>query len=400
MKHQVARVVEDIRASVIREMSLRADALDDVISLGIGEPDFHTEGRVCHEALRDALGGATHYAPSQGDRDLLEALAATVNAQHGLGITQENLVVTLGGMGALTHYFRTILDPGDEVLVPEPHFPSYRPHIEWAGGRVVHVPTKLEEGFVVKPEAIATAITPKSKVLLLNSPNNPTGAVIPGGTLDAVADLVKERDILVVSDEVYDRLVFDGRRHESIITRPDLFERTVVVNSFSKSYAMTGWRVGYAYGPRWIIEPMTKVVSHCTSCTPSVSQRAALAALRMDPAVVEEMAWRFAARSELLYQGLSRLPGFRVNKPAGSFYMFPDVSQLTDDTYQFALDLLQEERVAVVPGFPFGPSGVNCIRLACTVGRDKIAEAVGRIERFVTRRLDRSAESPCRSVLR
>lgn len=386
MKHRIAKVVESIRASVIREMSLRADELDNVISLGIGEPDFDTERGVCHQALRDALDGATHYAPSQGDRELLEALANSVNAQHGLGITEENIVVTLGGMGALTHYFRTILDPGDEVLVPEPHFPSYRPHIEWAGGHLVHVPTLFEDGFVVKPEAIAAAVTPRSKVLLLNSPNNPTGAVIPGETLDAVAELVKARDLLVVTDEVYDRLVFDGRHHESIITRPDLFDRTVVVNSFSKTFAMTGWRIGYAYGPRWIIEPMTKVVSHCTSCTPSVSQRAALAALRMDPAVVEDMARRFAARSDLLYKGLTRLPGFRVNKPAGSFYMFPDISQLTDDTYRFALDLLEEERVAVVPGFPFGPSGVGCIRLACTVGREKIAEALVRIERFVARR--------------
>ena len=390
MKHRVSRVVENIRASVIREMSLRADELDNVISLGIGEPDFHTDKGVCHEALQDALDGATHYAPSQGDRELLHALAEAVNAQHGLTVSEENIVVTLGGMGALTAYFRTILDPGDEVLVPEPHFPSYRPHIEWAGGNLVHVPTRFEEGFVVKPEAIEAAITPRSKVLLLNSPNNPTGAVIPGETLDAVAHLAKERDLLVVTDEVYDRLVFDGRRHESIITRPDMFERTVVVNSFSKSYAMTGWRIGYAYGPPWIIEAMTKVVSHCTSCTPSVSQRAALAALRMDSAVVEDMVRRFAARSELLYEGLRHLPGFRVNKPPGSFYIFPDISQLTDDTYRFALDLLQEERVAVVPGSPFGPSGVGCIRLACTLSREKIAEAVARIERFVSRHIDRT----------
>lgn len=400
MKHRIARVVENIRASVIREMSLRADELDNVISLGIGEPDFHTERGVCQEALRDALGGATHYAPSQGDRELVQALIRAIKAQHGLDLGEEHMVVTLGGMGALTAYFRAILDPGDEVLVPEPHFPSYRPHIEWAGGRVVHVPTLFEEGFVVTPAAIEAAITPRSKVLLLNSPNNPTGAVIPGEILDAVADLAKERDLLVVSDEVYDRLVFDGRRHESIITRPDMLDRTVVVNSFSKSYAMTGWRIGYAYGPRWIIDAMTKVVSHCTSCTPSVSQRAALAALHIDPAVIEDMARRFAARSDLLYEGLCRLPGFRVNKPAGSFYMFPDVSQLTDDTYRFALDLLQEERVAVVPGFPFGPSGVGCIRLACTVGRERIAEAVARIERFVTRHLSRTAEPSCQSATR
>jgi aminotransferase len=399
MKHRVARVVENIRASVIREMSLRADELDNVISLGIGEPDFDTEGRVCHEALRDALCGATHYAPSQGDRELLQALAEAVNAQHRIGISEANLVVTLGGMGALTAYFRTILDPGDEVLVPEPHFPSYRAHIEWAGGRLVHVPTRFEEGFVVAPEAVEAAITSRSKALLLNSPNNPTGAVIPGETLDAVADLAKDRDLLVVSDEVYDRLLFGGRRHESIITRSGMFERTVIVNSFSKSYAMTGWRIGYAFGPTWIIDAMTKVVSHCTSCTPSVSQRAGLAALRMDSAVVEGMARRFAARSDLLFDGLRSLPGFRVNKPAGSFYMFPDVSQLTDDTYRFALDLLQEERVAVVPGFPFGPSGAGCIRLACTVSRAKIAEAVARIGRFVERRMDRTRVSSCRSTM-
>lgn len=398
MKHRVAKVVDNIRASVIREMSLRAEEMHDVISLGIGEPDFDTESGVCNEALRDALCGATHYTPSQGDRELLRALAKAVNARDGIGISEENVVVTLGGMGALTTYFRTMLDPGDEVLVPEPHFPSYRPHIEWAGGKLVHVPTRFEDGFIVRPEAIEAAITPRSKVLLLNSPNNPTGAVIPPEVLDDIAKVVKERDLLVVSDEVYDRLLFEGRPHESIITRPDMLDRTVVVNSFSKTYAMTGWRIGYAYGPAWIIEEQTKVVSHCTSCTPSVSQRAALAALRMDPAVVEDMARRFEARSDLLYEGLKRLPGVRVNKPAGSFYIFPDVSALTDDTYRFALDLLQEERVAVVPGFPFGPSGSGCIRLAATVNQQMISEALERIERFITRRAARAPETPCRSA--
>lgn len=398
MKHRIAKVVENIRASVIREMALRADEMHDVISLGIGEPDFDTESGVCNEALRDALCGATHYTPSQGDRELLRALAKSVNAQHDLGISEENMVVTLGGMGALTTYFRAMLDPGDEVLVPEPHFPSYRPHIEWAGGTVVHVPTRFEDAFVVRPEAIEAAITPRSKVLLLNSPNNPTGAVIPSEVLDDVARLVRERDLLVVSDEVYDRLLFEGRPHESIMTRPGMFERTVVINSFSKTYAMTGWRIGYAYGPIWIIEAQTKVVSHCTSCTPSVSQRAALAALRMDSGVVEDMARRFEARSELLYSGLKKIPGFKVNKPAGSFYIFPDVSRLTDDTYRFALDLLQEERVAVVPGFPFGPSGVGCIRLACTVNQQQIGEALERIQRFVTRRYPDLLESSCPSA--
>ncbi|MDR3673636.1 MAG: pyridoxal phosphate-dependent aminotransferase [Holophaga sp.] len=390
MNHQIARVVQNLRASVIREISLRAADLDNVIMLGIGEPDFHTPGQICQEALRDALGGATHYTPSQGDKELLGALVQSVNAQHDLGITEQNLVVTLGGMGALVAYFRTVLDEGDEVLVPDPYFPSYRPHIELVGGRLVPVPTRFEERFVVSPEAIAAAITPRTKVLLLNSPNNPTGAVIPAATLDAIADLVRDRDLLVVSDEVYDRLVFDGRRHESIITRPGMPDRTVVINSFSKSYAMTGWRIGYAYGPAWILEAMTRVVSHCTSCTPSVSQRAALAALRMDPAVVDDMMRQFASRSRFLYEGLSSIKGFRVNKPEGSFYLFPDISQLTDDPYRFVLDLLQEERVGVVPGFPFGLAGKNCVRFACTVDQDMLAEALQRIERFVVRRAEQT----------
>jgi aspartate/methionine/tyrosine aminotransferase len=388
MNQQVSRVVQNLRASVIRDISLRAADLDNVIMLGIGEPDFHTHDRVCQEALRDAMAGATHYTPSQGDTELLHALVASINAQHHLGITEKNLVVTLGGMGALVACFRTVLDEGDEVLVPDPYFPSYRPHIELVGGRLVPVPTRFEEGFVVSPEAIAAAITPRTKVLLLNSPNNPTGAVIPGPTLDAIADLVQERDLLVVSDEVYDRLVFNGRRHESISTRPGMAARTVVINSFSKSYAMTGWRIGYAWGPAWILEPMTRVVSHCTSCSPSVSQRAALAALRMDPAVVDAMMREFASRSRFLYEGLRRIPGFRLNQPQGSFYLFPDISQVTDDPYRFALDLLQEQRVGVVPGFPFGLAGKHCIRFACTVSQDRLGEAVERIERFVLNRTE------------
>lgn len=371
---------------MIREMSLRAEGLDNVISLGIGEPDFDTEHSICNGAFRDVLCGATHYTPSQGDTELLQALCDTVNRQHGLDITIRNVVVTLGGMGALTAYFRTMLDPGDVVLIPEPYFGSYRPHVEWANGRVCEVPTNFEDGFIVRPEAIEVAITPESKVLLLNSPNNPTGAVIPGKTLDAIAEVVKRHDLLVVSDEVYDRLVFDGVGHESIVTRPGMRERTVVINSFSKSFAMTGWRIGYAYGPEWLIEPMTKVVSHCTSCTPSVSQRAALAALRMDEGSVRKMAAEFEARRDLLYEGVRRLPGVRVNKPAGAFYMFVDVSRITDDPYRFALDLLEEERVVVVPGFCFGPSGRGCIRLAYTVNGDMIAEALERMERFIRKR--------------
>ena len=390
MKHQPAERVQATRDSVIREMLARTAELGNVLSLGIGEPDFNTDARICQAALEAALAGATHYTQSQGIRPLLGALVETINAQHALGLEERHVVVTHGGTGALTAYFRTVLDPGDEVIVPEPYYLSYRPQIEWAGGRVVHVPTRFEAGFEVRVEDIEAAVTPRTKVILLNSPNNPTGAVISGPTLDAVADLARERDLLVVSDEVYDRLVFGDRRHESISTRPGMLERTIVINSLSKTYAMTGWRLGYAFGASWIVESMIKVVCHTTSAASTVSQHAALAALRMDPSVVDAMMQSFASRSQFLHESLRRVPGFRLNQPQGSFYLFPDISQITDDTYRFALDLLREERVCVVPGFAFGPSGKHCIRLACTIDQDRLGEAVERIGRFVANHADRT----------
>jgi aspartate/methionine/tyrosine aminotransferase len=276
-----------------------------------------------------------------------------------------------------------VLDPGDEVLLPEPYFPPYRHHIEWVGGRVIHVQTCFENGFVPTPEALEAAITPSTKVLLLNSPNNPTGAVIPAETLDNIARIALERDLLVLSDEVYERLLFDARTHESIWKRPGMRERTVVVHSFSKSFAMTGWRIGYAFGPEWLIESMIKVVSSTTSCAPSVSQRAALAALRLDAEVIDAMVEEFRVRRERAYQVLEQLPGVRVHKPGGTFYMFPDIYQITQDSRQFALDLLKEEQVVVVPGEAFGPSGKGCVRIALTVNQEVLKEALERIRRFI-----------------
>ena len=233
------------------------------------------------------------------------------------------------------------------------------------------------------PEALEAAITPHSKVLLLNSPNNPTGAVIPADTLDNIARIVLERDLLVLSDEVYERLLFDGRTHESIWKRSEMKERTVVVHSFSKSFAMTGWRIGYAFGPEWLIESMIKVVSSTTPCASSVSQRAAVAALRLDTEVIDAMVKEFCVRRDQAYEVLEQLPGVRVHKPGGTFYMFPDISEITQDSRQFALDLLEEEHIVVVPGDAFGPSGKGCVRVALTVNQEVLKEALERIHRFI-----------------
>jgi len=383
MKSKIATAVSQIPLSGIREMWQRAAEYDSYISLGIGEPDFTTPEEISNQALQDALQGATHYTQSQGDPELLKAIQMYLHERLGEVFSPRQIVVTTGGVGGLTSFFRTVLNPGDEVLLPEPHFPPYRHHIEWVGGKPVPIETRFENGFVPTTEALEAAITPHSKVLLLNSPNNPTGAIIPADTLDNLARVIRERDLLVLSDEVYERLLFDGRPHESIWTRPGMKERTVVVHSFSKSFAMTGWRIGYAFGPEWLIESMIKVVSSNTSCAPSISQRAALAALRMDARIVQAMVEEFRVRRDRAYQTLKELPGVRVHKPGGTFYIFPDISQITQDSRQFALDLLKEEQVVVVPGEAFGPSGKGCLRIALTVNQELLKQALESIERFI-----------------
>jgi aminotransferase len=383
MKSKIAHAVSSIPLSGIREMMKRGATYDNVISLGIGEPDFGTAKEICEQAFRDAAGGATHYTQSQGDPELVEAIQAYLRKRFGEDFSSRQIVVTTGGIGGLSSFFRTVLNPDDEVLLPEPYFPPYRHLIEWVGGKVTPVHTSFENGFIPTRKALEEAITPSTKALLLNSPNNPTGAVIPAETLDGIAHIAAERDLLVLSDEVYDRLLFDGLTHQSIWTRPGMRERTVVVQSFSKSFAMTGWRIGYAFGPEWIIESMIKVVTSYTSCAPSVSQRAALAALRLDGKFIDTMVDEFRARRDLAYAALKGLPGVRVHRPAGTFYIFPDMSQITKNSLQFAVDLLQDEQVMVVPGETFGPSGTGCLRLALTVNEGRLEEALHRIQRFI-----------------
>ena len=383
MESKIATAVSQIPLSGIREMWQRAAEYESYISLGIGEPDFNTPEQISNQALQDALQGATHYTQSQGDPELLKAIQKYLHERLGEVFSTGQIVVTTGGVGGLTSFFRTVLNPGEEVLIPEPYFPPYRHHIEWVGGKAVPVQTRFENGFVPTPEALEAAITPQSKALLLNSPNNPTGAIIPGEILDNIARVVLERDLLVLSDEVYERLLFDGRTHESIRTRPGMKERTVVVHSFSKSFAMTGWRIGYAFGPEWLITPMIKVVSSTTSCAPSVSQRAGLAALQLDAEVIDGMVEEFRVRRDQTYEALKELPDVRVHKPGGTFYIFPDISQITQDSRQFALDLLKEEQVVVIPGEAFGPAGKGCLRIAFTVNQEILKEALERIQRFI-----------------
>jgi aminotransferase len=383
MREKLSQAVKAIPPSVIGRPSYRFHDSQDMISLGIGEPDFTTPEEVCHAALNDARAGHTHYTSSRGDPELIEELAGYINGLYGVKLDPENLLITTGGMGGLIAFFRTILDPGDEVLVPEPYFAVYGRNIEFAGGTMVPIPTDFEDGYNLRIEAVERAISHRSKVLLLNSPNNPTGAVIPGSTLRELARLAQEKDLLVLSDEVYNRFIFDGQTHESIYTQPGMAERTCVIDSFSKSFAMTGWRLGWAFGPEWLMSAMRMVAGYSTISASSVSQRAALAALRLDPAVVENMVDEFGRRVDLVYQSLQSMPGIKVHKPAGTFYIFPHIGEITTDSRDFATRFLEREQVVVFPGAAFGPSGQSCLRLACTVSKPKLEQAMERLSRFI-----------------
>jgi len=375
--------IKSLGYSVIREMSGMAADYENVISLGIGEPDFNTPAVITKQAFEDAKKGHTHYTHSQGDPELLEKLSVHIFNETGFRVPPHSIIVTHGGMGALTAALKPLLEPGDEVLLMEPHFPDYMAHITFAGGVAKKVPTFFEDGFVPRPENIEKAITEKTKLLLLNSPNNPTGAVIPGDVLDGIAEIVQKRDIFVISDEVYDKIIF-GRTFESIYTRKGMDERTLVAKSFSKSHAMTGWRVGYCYGPEWIIAQMLKVVNYSTACASSIGQRAAIAALDIDRSVVNAMRDRFAARVDLVCRRLEKMKGIRVVKPCGAFYVFADISLISQESRRFAIDLLKKQQVVVIPGYAFGDSGEGCIRIACTVKRALLEKAMDRLETFIS----------------
>ncbi|MBO4317710.1 MAG: aminotransferase class I/II-fold pyridoxal phosphate-dependent enzyme, partial [Mailhella sp.] len=304
MNKKLCSYVTSQRFSVIRSMSAKAAMYDDAISLGIGEPDFDTPAFVCEAAYRDSLKGYTHYAASSGDPELKQELLSLIRGKTGLPYGDENLLVTSGAMHGLLAVMRTLLEPGDEVLCPAPCFSDYRGHCALAGGRLVQVPTSFENGFVPERRALESCRSPRTRALLINSPCNPSGIVLEPETLDMLADFAKEHDLVVVSDEVYDSLVF-GEPAQSIVTRPGMAERTVVLNSFSKAYAMTGWRVGYAYGPEWIMSEMIKVLSYSVASTNTAGQRAALAALRGPREPFEAFREAFRRRTALAAERLN-----------------------------------------------------------------------------------------------
>ncbi len=377
----LSRCAQELRPSGIRKFFDLAATMEGVISLGVGEPDFKTPYSIRRAGIESLEKGRTWYTANAGLVELRRQIAAYLARRFGLSYTEKEVLVTVGGSEAIDLCIRACLDPGDEVLIPEPCFVCYDPITRMAGGVPVPIVTRPEDGFRLTPEALEAAITPRTKVLVLPYPNNPTGAIMKQEHLKAIARVLRQRDIIVLSDEIYAELTFEGK-HVSIASLPGMAERTVVVNGFSKAYAMTGWRLGYAAGPQEVIRVMTKLHQFAIMCAPTTSQYAAIEAMKSCDDEIERMAVQFGMRRGLMVGSLNRM-GLTCADPLGAFYVFPSIRATGLSSQEFCERLLREQRVAVVPGDAFGQSGEGHVRISYSYSVDHLIEALRRIEIFV-----------------
>lgn len=381
-RDRLARRLDALASSGIRHFFDIVATMDDVISLSIGEPDFVTPGHVRQAAIESIAAGRTQYTSNYGLLELRQAIAADLSRRYEVVYNPgAELLVSTGVSEGLNIAMQALLDPGDEVLSPNPYYVAYPATVLLAGGVFVPVPTREDDGFRVRVEALEAALTPRSKVLLLGYPANPTGAVLENDDLAAIASFVERHDLLVVTDSIYERLTYDGA-HELFAAYPGMRERTVLLGGFSKSYAMTGWRLGYIAAPADIIEGIMRIHQYVMLSAPTAAQFAALEALQHAEADVEMMVASYDRRRRLIVDGLNRA-GLPCHEPRGAFYAFPNVSSTGLDDEQFAERLLLEERVAVVPGSAFGSCGAGHVRCCYATAEEQIEEALVRIERFV-----------------
>jgi len=376
----VSERVRSIPASGIRKFFDLLSTMDGVISLGVGEPDFTTPWHIREAAIHSIEAGYTMYTSNYGTLELREELARHLVELYGVAYDpRRELMITVGVSEALD--LRAILDPGEEVLIPDPGYVSYMPCTVLAGGTVVPVPTYITSDFKVSAAALEERITPATKAILLGYPNNPTGAVLGRGELAAIAQVAERHDLIVISDEIYDRLVY-GTTHTCFSSLPGMRERTILLGGFSKAYAMTGWRIGYVAAPPDILEAMLKIHQYGALCAPIMSQMAALQALRAGEEDVQTMVAEYNRRRRVIVKGLNDV-GLECFEPRGAFYAFPSVAVTGLDSATFAERLLREEKVAVVPGSAFGECGEGYVRMCYATALDQINEALGRIDRFV-----------------
>ena len=382
----LARRVDQVPRSGIRRFFDIMATMTDVISLGVGEPDFDTPPQVIAAGQHSLAASRTHYTSNHGTIELRRALAHHLERLYGVCYDPaEEILITIGASEALDVAVRATLDPGDEVIVHEPSYVSYRPVIIFAGGDPVGVTTTLDESFALDPARVEAAITPRTKAILLNYPCNPTGATLPHEVQDEIARIAVRHDLLVYSDEIYDRLVYGGYRMRSMAALPGMRRRTILIGGFSKAYAMTGWRIGYICAPAKILEGILKVHQYVVMSAPTIAQDAALEALKTGEPDVARMLAQYDSRRRLLVDGFNAI-GLRSFEPLGAFYVFPQISStgLTSDA--FSEELLREESVAVVPGTAFGHGGEGHVRCCYATSEAELREALIRIGRFVKRR--------------
>lgn len=384
----VSKRVRETPPSGIRRFFDIAATMDDVISLGIGEPDFVSPKPVLEAGIDSLENGRTNYTSNAGIAELRALIAEDYEDRYGLSYDPETEVLaTVGCSEAMQLAMQALLEPGDEVLIPEPCFVSYGPSARFAGGDVVHVPTSVENDFQVTAADIEPYLTERSKVLFIGYPNNPTGAVLRRETLEEIAQLVMDHDLLVVSDEIYDQLIYGTayeRGHVCVPSVDGLRERTVLLGGFSKNYAMTGWRIGYACAPAPLLQAMHKVHQYMIMSAPTMAQEGAIAALKHAQDAVVEMRESYDERRRTIVKGLNDA-GLPTFEPEGAFYCFPDITSTGFTSEEFAQTLLEEEQVACVPGTAFGPSGEGYVRCSYATSLSEIEEALTRIDRFVSR---------------
>ncbi len=384
MQNFISRRVAQAPPSGIRKFFDIAATMEDVISLGIGEPDFITPDPILNEGIASLKRGETKYTSNSGTIELREALSNHLSRLYNLHYDPaDEIVVTVGVSEALYLAVTAVIDPGDEVIIPEPCFVSYAPEVTFAGGKPVMVATRVEDDFQVTAETILKAITPHTKAILLGYPNNPTGAVMSRKILSEIAEAAVSHDLLILSDEIYDRLVY-GVDHTSVPTLPGMRDRTILLGGFSKDYAMTGWRIGYSCANPELLAAMRKVHQYTIMSAPTTAQAAAVAALLHGEEHVQQMRAEYDRRRRLIVDGFNTL-GLSCFEPRGAFYAFPSIKASGMNSDDFAMRLLEEQEVAVVPGDAFGSSGSGFIRASYATAYEKIEEALSRIETFMRR---------------
>lgn len=384
MKYSLSKTVESIEPSGIRKFFDIVSEMKDAISLGVGEPDFDTPWHIRDEGIYALEKGKTFYTSNAGLKELRSEINNYLNRTQNLTYNpMQEILVTVGGSEAIDIGLRAMINPGDEVIIPQPSYVSYVPCAVLAGAKPVIIDLKAENNFRLTPEELENSITDKTKVLILPYPNNPTGAIMEKEDLEAIAKVIKEKNIFVMSDEIYSELTYKGK-HISIASLDSMQERTLLINGFSKSYAMTGWRLGYACGPEPLIRQMTKIHQFAIMCAPTTSQYAAIEALKNGDEDVSEMRQAYNRRRRYLLHEFKEM-GLECFEPFGAFYVFPCIKEFGMTSEEFATKFLEEERVAAVPGTAFGKSGEGFLRISYAYSMDNLKIAIGRLKKFVTK---------------